>query len=32
MEAEAEHDFTANESDELSFKRNQILKVILFIK
>lgn len=28
MEAVAEHDFTANEDDELSFKRGQTLKVL----
>uniref|UniRef100_A0A915E7C5 Uncharacterized protein n=1 Tax=Ditylenchus dipsaci TaxID=166011 RepID=A0A915E7C5_9BILA len=28
MEAIAEHDFTASESDELSFKRGQILKIL----
>lgn len=27
MEAVAKHDFTANASDELSFRKNQILKV-----
>ncbi len=27
MEAIAEHDFNATESDELSFKRGQVLKV-----
>lgn len=27
MEAVAKHDFTANANDELSFRRNQILKV-----
>lgn len=32
MEAIAEHDFTATEADELSFKRGQILKVIVLAK
>lgn len=31
MEAYADHDFTATEPDELSFKKGQILKVILII-
>lgn len=30
MEAVAKHDFTANANDELSFRRNQILKVCDF--
>ena len=31
MEAIAKHDFNATAEDELSFRKNQILKVILFI-
>lgn len=30
MEAYAEHDFIATESDELCFKKGQILKVFFF--
>lgn len=32
MEAVAKHDFSATAEDELSFRKNQILKVRVFVK
>lgn len=31
MEAVAKHDFTATAEDELSFRRNQVLKVCMLV-